>query len=167
MAAVTADTGSANDATIKNVGFLANAASVAYSSWWCSNGLYSRSTASTVATRNILQPLLGSQNQRTELALVACPQTKATCGGGAAVLQDVDTTASIPIILTSALGPLMVDKCTWVGTSLVKAPTFTIEKAPVVSAVGGKGITSPNWQIHSMEYTGTASGTIVVDGSLV
>jgi hypothetical protein len=40
---------------------------------------------------------------------------------------------------------------------LKKAPTFKIGKA-----TGGLGIVSPNWQIHTMEYT----GAVAADGGL-
>jgi len=56
-----------------------------FSNWWCSNGLYKVVTGSNARTINVTQPIMGSQNQRMELAFAACPQLKGQCGGGAAI----------------------------------------------------------------------------------
>jgi len=54
----------------------------AYTSWWCSNGLYKTVTAlsSNAGTSNISTIIPMSNNKRLELAQVACPQTSANCG---------------------------------------------------------------------------------------
>lgn len=58
----------------------------AYSSWWCSNGLYKTLTGSGAGTLNGTQLFLSSANPRLELALVGCPQKAAVCGSPTSVL---------------------------------------------------------------------------------
>jgi len=54
----------------------------AYSSWWCSNGLYKTVTdiTSAAGASNISTIIPFSNNKRLELAQVACPQSSGNCG---------------------------------------------------------------------------------------
>jgi hypothetical protein len=52
----------------------------AWSSWWCSNGLYKSVASGTVGSLNGTQLFLSGSNQRRELARVGCPQKAAFCG---------------------------------------------------------------------------------------
>jgi len=56
---------SATPSTVTPTGWdIVTTATLSYSNWWCSNGLYRYVTATTAGVVNNTQPLLGSQNQR-------------------------------------------------------------------------------------------------------
>lgn len=121
----------------------------AFTSWWCSNGLYKTLTATSTGSQNGIQVWEVGSNQRLELALVGCPQRASLCGGGADHVQQVTSSAVNIAVAATALG--LGEKCTWVGWSYAYAPTFAMTDA------SSKGITTGNWQIHTMEYVGAAA----------
>jgi hypothetical protein len=120
----------------------------AYTSWWCSNGLFNTVTsAGADNTANGLQsfvnPIKGTitaalkaTNARLELATVGCPQRSKACG--AAPTIDLDNSSSVKTItMAKTLGNTYVntglyftpdEKCTWVAYSVKGAPNFKIEK---------------------------------------
>jgi len=112
----------------------------AYTSWWCSNGLYKNVTTATSATTiNTSTMINTSTNQRKELAQVACPQISAWCGTnvvfGMTTANSISATpAQIEIITGTAL--TTSSKCTWLAHAVMYAPTFTISKG----AAAGPGL---------------------------
>jgi hypothetical protein len=57
--------------------------SVAWSSWWCSNGLYKKVTAASTVVVNAQQVIAQATNKRMELAQIGCPQVAYMCNNGA------------------------------------------------------------------------------------
>ena len=121
-----------------------------YRNWWCSNGLYLNATSSSAGTYNTVQPFFQSNNPRTELSLVACPQKVDTCGitGTSTKITTIlnnltsTTATAVPILVKTAAGPLVTDKCTWVAYATVAAPTFTIGKTTEST---NYGLVTLNW----------------------
>jgi hypothetical protein len=69
-------TNTVTGATTANVAFGASeidATTVAYSGWWCSNGLYKNVTANGTVVLNAQQLIPQGVNKRMELAQVGCP----------------------------------------------------------------------------------------------
>ena len=139
-------TNHASTATVAPVGFdNTSAAALKYTSWWCSNGLYKKVTASTDSTINVTQPIMANQNPRIELAFAACPQITSTCGttNGAVLKSFTDTTTSaITVVLLAANGLTNKDKCTWVASSAKAAPTFSIANGTTPTTLG---LATANW----------------------
>jgi hypothetical protein len=122
----------------------------AYRSWWCSNGLYLNATGSAAGTYNTVQTYLQGDNHRTELSLIACPQKVDTCGitGSSTKITTIfnnltsTTVTAVPILVKTAAGPAVTDKCTWVAYASVAAPTFTIGKTTEST---NYGLVTLNW----------------------
>jgi len=85
-----------------------------------------------------------------DLMLTACRQNSTTCNGTAAITTIATinpasaATASIRTIATAFTGT--TDKCTFVHTSLIGAPTFKIEKS-------GTNYLASKYDVHYAEYT--------------
>jgi len=80
-------------------------------------------------------------NKRKELAQVGCPQKESQCGSASIVTALVDGSSAVTIsVATGVLGPTVNDKCTWVATGVVVAPTFYMS-----SGTPALGITTSNW----------------------
>jgi hypothetical protein len=139
----------------------------AWSSWWCSNGLYKTVTSSTAGVLNGTQVFLSGSNQRRELARVGCPQKAAFCGvTSSAAITSIfkGTLTSTAVIIEVATTSTLTynEKCTWAAGSYEWAPTFVFSAG---ATSGAPGITTANWQIHTMEYT-TAASFSAATGSL-
>jgi hypothetical protein len=74
-------------------------------SWWCSNGLYSKNTSSGVGEANVVQPYFISDNKRTELALIGCPQLKSKCG----VIVSAELTSIVTTLTTTTTAATVID----------------------------------------------------------
>lgn len=140
-----------------------NSIGTAFSSWWCSNGLYKRvvsNASSGTGIANTVQALAPSQNPRAELALVGCPQRRARCGGASPVV-DLDAASPANLVFTikgdsSTGGPAAgIDKCTWVAHATTGAPAFVMSGGSGNGA--GVGLKTANWVIHNMEYVAGAT----------
>jgi hypothetical protein len=122
-------------------------ATVAWSSWWCSNGLYKTVTSGTAGLLNGTQLFLSGSNQRRELARVGCPQKAAFCGKTAAAdIKDIFTaglTSTAVVIEVATTSDFTYnEKCTWAAGSYAWAPTFAFSTG---ATSGAPGITTPNW----------------------
>jgi hypothetical protein len=111
---------------------------LAYSSWWCSNGLYKKITSSTDKEVNAQQIIGNGVNKRLELAMVGCPQKTLMCGNGTSITTSL-TTGTAAQEMTVGTTLTVNDKCTWVAIATIVAPTFKF------GAPGDKGLTSTNW----------------------
>jgi len=80
-------------------------------------------------------------NKRMELAMVGCPQKADQCGQttGVMVTELTTGTANTTIdILTT--GPTVNDKCTWVATATLVAPSFYMSEGATAL-----GLVTTNW----------------------
>lgn len=82
--------------------------------------------------------------------MVGCPNRAKTCADANGVKTLVDTTAWVIDMGTGNKDLLINNKCTWVATSWLYAPSFV-----VAAGTGAKGIVT-DWALHVMEYTSTA-----------
>tara|TARA_B110000285_G_C15077918_1_gene591818 strand:- start:1117 stop:1509 length:393 start_codon:yes stop_codon:yes gene_type:complete len=92
--------------------------------------------------------------------MVGCPNLAKVCGAasgigvydtGVYVLSAATATVvTIPMASTLATS----DKCTWVATSFLYAPTFQMSDGTDL-----KGLANANWNIHHMEYM-TTTGSV-------
>lgn len=107
-------------------------------------------TGASAGTYNTVQPFFQSDNHRTELSLVACPQLADKCGvtGSSTKITTIfnnlasTTATAVPILVKTAAGPAVTDKCTWVAYATVAAPTFTIGKTTEST---NYGLVTLNW----------------------
>lgn len=82
--------------------------------------------------------------------MVGCPNRAKTCADANGIKALVDkTTAWVIDMGTGNNGLTINNKCTWVATSYLYAPSFV-----VTAGTGDKGITT-DWLLHVMEYTTT------------
>jgi len=79
--------------------------------------------------------------------MVGCPQKATQCGNTNSTIvtaMDASTSTSVPTTITVATGntngPTLADKCTWVATGYVVAPTFFFSEG-----VGVLGLVTSNW----------------------
>jgi len=110
-----------------------------FTSWWCSNGLYKHVTTGPAGKGNFIQTFSYNDNQRLELAMVACPNKTDLCGADGYKLLTDNTPFVVKIAASVTL--LTTDKCTWVVSSYKMAPTFVVAAEPTKSL----GITSAGW----------------------
>jgi hypothetical protein len=77
-------------------------------------------------TTNVAQVMGVNDNQRKDLALVGCPNITTRCGMDTTTrgVYALTTTAATTVNVLTASGLLITDKCTWVATSYLYAPTF-------------------------------------------
>jgi hypothetical protein len=77
-------------------------------------------------TTNVAQVMGVNDNQRKDLALVGCPNITARCGMDTTTrgVYALTTTTATTVNVLTASGLLITDKCTWVATSYLYAPTF-------------------------------------------
>ena len=93
--------------------------------------------------------------------MVGCPNLAKVCGAATGVGvygTGVYTLANAtPVIVTVPLASTLAtsDKCTWVVTSYLYAPTFQMNNG---TESGALGLVNGNWNIHHMEYM-TSSGS--------
>lgn len=88
-----------------------------------------------------------------ELMLGSCHQNSTLCGGAAVIA----TIATIGATATSAMYREIAatfdgaaEKCTWVHTTKIGAPTFKVTRATVVASTADLG---PLYDVHYQEYT--------------
>lgn len=81
--------------------------------------------------------------------MVGCPNRAKTCADAAGVKSLINTTPWVIDMGTGNNGLLINNKCTWVATSWLYAPSFVVE-----AGTGAKGIVT-DWALHVMEYTAT------------
>lgn len=82
--------------------------------------------------------------------MVGCPNRAKTCADANGIKTLVDKTTNWVIDMGTGDNGLTIDnKCTWVATSWLYAPSFKVE-----AGTGAKGIVT-DWALHVMEYTGT------------
>jgi len=65
-----------------------------------------------------------------------------------------NTTAQSLIKIPKTIAFVETAKCTWVASSLLYAPTFTISKGVAAASIG---LATQNWTIHHMEYTAASA----------
>lgn len=84
--------------------------------------------------------------------MVGCPNRAKTCADANGVKTLDETTKTWTIDMGTGDNALTIDnKCTWVATSWLYAPSFVVS-----AGTGGKGIVT-DWALHVMEYTGTTA----------
>jgi hypothetical protein len=133
-----------------------DATATKYTSWWCSNGLYKKVTSAGNKINNANQVIGYGTNKRMELAMVGCPQKRTLCGTVtlSSITTALDTSTDAAGVVLNVGAVTLDDKCTYVATSTVVPPAFTMSGG----ATSPKGLMTTNWQIHAMEYTATAPG---------
>lgn len=75
---------------------------------------------------NSQQIIQSGTNQRTELAMVGCPQMAAACAQTLTLAQVVSVAAATKIYAMPVTGFSVNDKCTWVVYAVDAAPTFVL-----------------------------------------
>jgi hypothetical protein len=104
----------------------------------------------TDSNQNVKQVIPDNANQRTELAMVGCPQLKANCSAN--VLIKVDDALAATMKTEVKVATMTTnDKCTWVAYGLLNPPAFTINSTTVSAKTAGLNVAS-GWTIHHMEY---------------
>lgn len=83
--------------------------------------------------------------------MVGCPNRAKTCADANGIKTLVDTTAWVIDMGTGDNALTIDNKCTWVATSWLYAPSFVVE-----AGTGAKGIVT-DWALHVMEYTGSTA----------
>ena len=93
-------------------------------------------------TTNVAQVMGVNDNQRKELALVGCPNITAYCGMDTSTkgVYTLASTSATTVNILTASGLTVEDKCTWVATSYLYAPTFKMNNAAAT-----KGLATLNW----------------------
>jgi len=73
--------------------------------------------------------------------MVGCPQKSLWCGTvtAAKIITTLTDSTTNPVTLTVTSALTTADKCTWVASSMLAAPTFKFGKG------AGSGITTTNW----------------------
>jgi len=85
--------------------------------------------------------------------MVGCPNLAKVCGAASSTgvygtgVYVLSTASAVTVTVPMASTLAFNDKCTWVATSYLYAPTFKME-----AGTDAKGIVNSNWNLHHMEY---------------